>query len=296
MSPLTKLILIAQAVEFVAIHAHGQPVRDYVLDDRRVYPVPVSGARVTTVSFPSPISAIDGAVITTDGKTPGVFQIAHTKGTAYFSARALVKGAATNVNVRWNNRTYVFELQESTAPCYSLILRAGSDKLSAPAWPLTPNRLLGMLDRAKAFALLQQYQPDVVRDVEYRDCRATPLVSDCGSYEIRCVEAFRFPERDTLVFQITVSNKGDKPLEHTPEQLEVRVGEQVFTPSVADLASIIVPHGAATGYVAVTGTPTGGRNGLSLKNDFSFALSRRDPEVEGAVRGFEKLQTEGLAK
>jgi hypothetical protein len=296
MSPLTKLILIAQAVEFVAIHAHGQPVQDYVLDDHRIYPVPVSGTRVTTVSFPSPISAIDGALITTDGKTPGVFQIAHTKGTAYFSARALVKGAATNVNVRWNKRTYVFELQESAAPCYSLILRGDTEKVSGHTRPLTPNRLLGMLDKAKAFALLQQYQPDAVRDVEYRDCRATPLVSDCGTYEIRCVEAFRFPAQDTLVFQLTVSNKSDKPIEHTPERLQVRVGEHVFTPSVADLSSIIVPHGAATGYVAVTGTPTGGRNGLSLKNEFSFALSRRDPEVEAAVRSFEKLQTEGFAK
>ncbi len=296
MSPLVKFLLIAQAVEFVAIHAMGQPIRDFVLDDHTVYSVPVSGARVTTVTFPSPISAIDGALTTTDGKVPGLFQIAHTKGTAYFSARALVKGATTNLNVRWNNRTYVFELQESEKPCYSMILRSGSDKGSGPARPLTPNRLLGMLDKVKAFALLQQYQPDTVRDVEYRDYRATPIVSDCGSYDVRCVEAFRFPEQDSLVFQLTVSNKSDKPLEHTPERLEVRVGEHVFTPSVADLTSIVAPHGAATGYVAVTGSPNGGRNNLSLKNDFSFVLSRRDPVVEAAARGFEEMQTGGLAK
>jgi hypothetical protein len=113
---------------------------------------------------------------------------------------------------------------------------------------------------------------------------------------VRCMEAFRFPVQDTLVFQVTVINKADKPLQHTPEQLEVRVGEHIFTPSVADLTSIIVPHGAATGYIAVTGHPTGGRNGLSLKNDFSFVLSRRDPAVEAATRGFEELQTGGLAK
>ena len=296
MSPLVKFLLIAQTIEFVAIHAHGQQVRDFVLDDHTVYAVPVSGLRVTTVSFPSPIAAIDGALTTADGKTPGVFQIAHTKGTAYFSARALVKGATTNLNVRWNNRTYVFELKESEQPCYSMILRGGSEKSAGPTRLLTPNRLLGILDKAMACALLQQHQPDTVRDIEYRDCRATPLVSDCGDYEVRCTEAFRFPAQDTLVFQVTVSNKSDKPLQHTPEQLEVRVGEHVFTPSVADLASIIVPHGAATGYVAVTGNPTGGRNGLSLKNEFSFVLSRRDPAVEAVARGFDELQTGGLAK
>lgn len=297
MNRLTKLFFIAQAIEFVAIQAHGQQVRDFVLDDHTVYIVPVSGLRVTTVSFPSPIAAIDGALTTMNEKTPGVFQIAHTKGTAYFSARALVKGAATNLNVRWNNRTYVFELKESEQPCFSMILRSGGNaKGSGPARPLTPNRLLGVLDKAKAFALLQQYQPDAVRDVDYRDCRAKPLVSDCGDYEVRCLEAFRFPEHDTLVFQITVANRTEKPLEHSPERLEVRVGDHLFTPSVVDVTSVIAPHGAATGYVAVTGTPTGGRNNLSLKNEFTFVLSRRDAAVEAAARGFEELQTSGLSK
>lgn len=296
MNRLAKLFLLAQAIEFVAIQAHGQQVRDFVLDDHTVYAVPVSAARVTTISFPSPIAAIDGAMTTADGKTPGVFQIAHTKGTAYFSARALAKGAITNINVRWNNRTYVFELREDMEPCYSMILRTGGEKAGALSRPVTPNRLLGILDKAKAYPLLQQYQPDALRDVEFRDCRAKPLVSDCGEYEIRCSEAFRFPAQDTLVFQLTVANKTDKPIEHAPERLEVRVGEHVFTTSVADVASVIAPHGAATGYVAITGDPNGGRNGLSLKNDFAFVLSRRDAAVEAAAEGFEKLQTEGFAK
>ena len=251
---------------------------------------------VTTVSFPSPIAAIDGALTTTDGKTPGVFQIAHTKGTGYFSARALVKGATTNLNVRWNNRTYVFELRESTDPCYSIILRGGIEKGISPARPLTSNRLLGLLDKAKAFPLLQQYQPEAIQDVEYRDLRTKPLVSDCGAYEVRLEEAFRFPAEDTLVFQLMVANKTDRRIEHSPEQLEVRVGEQVFTPSVTDLPGGIAPHGSAAGYVAITGSPGGGPNNLSLKNDFTFVLSRRDAAVEAAARGFEKLQTEGLAK
>ena len=296
MNRLASLILIAETLHFGSIQAAEQRVQDFVLDDHTVYTVPVSAMRVTTISFPSPIAAIDGALTTADGKTPGVFQIAHTKGTAYFSARALAKGATTNLNVRWNNRTYVFDLRESAEPCYSLILRGGNEKSGSSARPLTPNRLLGILDKAKAFALLQQYQPEVVRDVEYRDCRAKPLLSDCGDYEVRLTEAFRFPEQDTLVFQLSVANKSDKPLEHQPERLEVRVGEQVFTPSLSDLSSILAPHGEATGYVAVTGNPSGGRNGLSIKNDFTFVLSRRDAAVEAATRGFDELQTTGLSK
>jgi hypothetical protein len=122
------------------------------------------------------------------------------------------------------------------------------------------------------------------------------LVSDCGDYEVKLTEAFRFPKDDTLIFQLAVLNKIDKPLQHSPERLEVHAGSQVFYPSLADLPTIVGPHGTATGYVAITGTPDGGRNNLSLKNDFTFALARLDPKVEAAVHGFDSLQTKGLQK
>ena len=272
MNLLTKFLLLAP---LLASSAPAQHVRDAVLDDHIVYALPVSATRVTTVSFPSPIAAIDGALITTDGKTPAVFQVAHTKGTAYFSARALAKDGVTNLNVRWNNRTYVFELRESNEPCYSFVLRSADDKAAKASRPLTPNRLLGLLDKVKAFPLLQQSQPNAVRDIEVRDMKAGPLVSDCGDYEIRCEAAFRFSAPDALVFQLTIINKTDKLLEHTPEKLEVRVGEQVLTPALADLDNRIEPRSTATGYIVLNCAVSPLRS-LSLKNEFSFNLIRHD--------------------
>jgi hypothetical protein len=296
MNRYVSLLLIVHALAFASAQAAEQQVQDLPLDDHMVYSVPVSALRVTTISFPSPIAAIDGALITTDGKTPGLFQIAHVNGTAYFSVRALAQGAVTNINVRWDDKTYVFELHENAESCcYSLILRDDDEKSEIPR-PLTPNRLLGLLDKAKAFPLLQQYHPDVIQDAEYRDCHAQPLVTDCGDYQVNLIEAFRFPNEDTVIFQLTVSNKGDKPLQHSPESLQVRVGDQVFYPSLADLPAIVAPHGVASGYIAITGTPDGGRNNLSLKNDFTFVLARLDPKVEAAVRDFDSLQTKGLSK
>lgn len=296
MNRLIKFLVSLLALGLGSVRGSGQQVQNFALDDHMVYAVPVSVMRVTTISFPSPISAIDGALTTADGKTPGFFQIAHTNGTAYLSIRALAKGATTNLNVRWNDRTYVFELRESEQACYSLILRSESEKSGLAAKPLTPNRLLGLLDKAKAFALLKQYHPEEVQDVEYRDCRAKPEVSDSGDYEVHLLEAFRFPSEDTLVFQLAVSNKADKPLQHSPERLQVRIGNLVFTSSVADLPAMVAPHGTASGYIAVTGTPMGGRNDLSLKNEFSFVLDRVDPKVEAAARDFDALQTKGLEK
>jgi hypothetical protein len=61
----------------------------------------------------------------------------------------------------------------------------------------------------------------------------------------------------------------------------VRIGDRVFNPSLTDLVSGIPPHESTLGYVLVSGGPAG-RNDLSLKNDFTFVLTRRDASPESA--------------
>ena len=84
-----------------------------MLDEHDIFAIPVSRNRVTTISFPGPISALEGANVTVDGSHPAFFQLAHTPGSYFFSVRSLARGAATNVNVRWNKKTYVLELRDS---------------------------------------------------------------------------------------------------------------------------------------------------------------------------------------
>lgn len=294
MNSLVKLI-IASGAPMLAAANPSPPIQDLILDDHTVYAVPVSGKRVTTISFPGPISAIDGAFVTTDPKNPGLFQLAHTKGTSYFSARALAKDAATNLNVRWNGRTYVFELKESSEPCYSVILLPRKSARENQQRPLTPSRLLGMLDKAKAFPLLRVHYPETFADIDFRDGTKEPSVSDCGDYEVRLQEAFRFNAEDTLVFRLTMKNKTAKPIVFVPDRTQMKVGAHTHFPAVAQLTDSIPPNGTIEGYLAVTGNSEGGRNDLSLKNDFTFALSRLSPDVQAAVRDFEKLH-DGFTK
>lgn len=275
MKPLANLILLSCFATRVAFAADaGKPIQDLILDDHSVYVVPVSGSRVTTISFPSAISAIDAALVTTDAKTAGLFQIAHTKGTSYFSARALAEDATTNLNVRWNGRTYVLELKESGAPWLSVIFQPSDENKAMRQRPLTPARLLGLLDKAKAFPLLKQHHPEALTNVDYRDGAKQPCVTDCGDYEVRVDEAFRFDLEDTLVFRLTLQNKTLKPIEFVPEQVQLKVGSQMLSPSVAQLGNLIPANGTSGGYVVFTDTPDGERNDLSLKNEFTFVLER----------------------
>src|ERR1017187_7241218 len=120
MKSIVSLILLTATVAL----AGSSAIQQVWLDDRVVVSVPVATNRVTTIIFPGPIEAIDGAGFTVDGKTPGQFQLAHAKGSAFLSVRALTGRAAGNLNVRWNNCTYVFELSASDTPMLSLIMES----------------------------------------------------------------------------------------------------------------------------------------------------------------------------
>ena len=189
--------------------------------------------------------------------------------------RALTRKAATNLNLHWNKRTYVFELIESDTPVLSLNLedRPASETVQ-PAPQVTPTRLLALLDKAKAFPLLKQQQPDAVAGAEARTFGDTPQISDFNDYEIRIEEVFRFNSEDTLVFHVTLRNKSGREIRYLPESFCVRVGNRLYYQSISDAPGVLPANSACTSYFAITGTPDGGRNELSLKNEFTVLVSR----------------------
>ncbi|MGA3145723.1 MAG: hypothetical protein ABSF10_22215 [Verrucomicrobiota bacterium] len=255
-------------------------IQQVLLDDRTAVSVPVATNRVTTISFPSAITAIDGAGITVDGKTPGLFQLAHSKGSAFLSVRALFPKASANLNIRWNDRTYVFELTESDQPVLSLNLEAPpkpEDEGVGHAPEVSPIKLLSLLDKARAFPLLKAQQPETVADVDFTTYDGKPLVSDFNDYQIQIEEAFRFNAEDTLVFRLVITNRVDAPLIYQPDSFTLRAGNRLYPQSISDADGIVPPNGRSIVYFAVSGSPDGGRNELSLRNAFTVLVTRVSP-------------------
>jgi hypothetical protein len=260
--------------------AGSSAIQQVMLDDRTMVSVPVATNRVTTISFPSAITAIDGAGITVDGKTPGLFQLAHTKGSAFLSVRALLPKASANLNIRWHDHTYVFELTESDQPVLALNLAAmptPEDAGVGRAPEVGPLKLLALLDKAKAFPLLKAQQPESVASVDFTTYDGKPLISDFNDYEIQIEEAFRFNTEDTLVFRIAITNKSDTPLLYQPDSFALRAGSRLYPQSISDANGTVPPKGRSVVYFAVTGTPDGGRNELSLRNAFTVLVTRLSP-------------------
>lgn len=249
------------------------------LDERAVVTVPVATNRVTTISFPGPITAIDAVGVSADPKVPGLFQLAHTKGSSFLSVRAAASKVTANLNIRWNKRTYVFEVVESDAPILALNLEDWAEAGAVQPAPLvTPTRLIALLDKAKAFPLLKQQQPESVAQVDARTFGNAPQVTDYLDYEIQIHEVFRFNSEDTLVFHITLRNKSEREIRYRPETFAVRVGTRLYPQSISDAPGVLPPKANATVYFAVTGTPDGGRNELSLKNEFTILVARTTPQ------------------
>jgi hypothetical protein len=273
MKSLHKLLFVLAPLS--AFAASREAIESAQLDDRVVYTVPIATNRVTTISFPSSIAAIDAAGVTADPKMAGQFQIAHTKGSAFFSVKALAAKASANVNVRWGKNTYVFQLEESPQPVLSLILETKPSSGGVkPAPVVLPARLLALLDKAKAFPLLKQQHPEAVASVDFTTFEKKPSVSDFNDYEIRVEEAFRFNAEDTIVLRLLLKSKSDAPIIYRPDSFSIRVGNRVYAQSISDAAGLIPPKAEATAYFAVTGTPDGGRNELSLKNEFTVLVER----------------------
>ena len=277
MKSIVSLFLLTASV---ALAQSSKEILKDFLDENVLTIVPVASNRVTTISFPSAITAIDGVSVTVDGKMPGLFQLAHTKGSAFLSVRALLPKASANLNIRWNNHTYVFELLESDVPVLSLNMEAPptpEEEGVGRAPEVSPLKLLALLDKAKAFPLLKAQQPESVADVGFTSYDGKPLVSDFDDYEIQIEQAFRFNAEDTLVFRAGITNKSDALLIYQPHSFALRAGNRLYPQSISAADGSVPPKGRSIVYFAVTGTPDGGRNELSLKNQFTVLVNRLSP-------------------
>jgi hypothetical protein len=120
------LVNFAGLAAMAFLQIHGQAGEDVLkekivretLNHNEPAVVKVGTNGVTSLEFPYRIEAIDGFGFS---QTPGsgdVFQISYTKGTNYFSVRALKPGATGNLTVVLDQKVYAFFFEESSNPTF----------------------------------------------------------------------------------------------------------------------------------------------------------------------------------
>jgi len=267
-----KLATLLAAIPLGLLAAESGPIRSFTLDERIVRDIGVSRSHVTTIAFPGPLQAIDAAYVTTDPAKPGFFQLAYQPGNHFLSVQALRKNREANVNVVYNRKTYVLRLIETNEPVLAVqFTESVAPTVTLRRAPLTPTRLLGVLQTAKAYPILAQQHPEAIRGVTV----ATPSrLMDYGDFTVHLSQVFRFDVEDALVFHVRITNRMDHEIRYVPTSLGIRVGERQFSSALTDASGVMPPRVASEAFFVVAGAPDGGRNDLSPKNNFTVLLTR----------------------
>ena len=251
---------------------------------------------ITTIEFPEKIEALDGfgfsANPALDG--PDLFQISFNKGTNFLSLKAVRAGVEGNLTVVIGGRVYALFCKEAPDPSFVVIFHESDTKHVAagqgdtqpkPTKQVSPARLLGFLDKLKAFPTLKVSAPEIYQNMDVAEPNTESGIS---GIEVDLKRVIRDDGLDSLGFEIQLSNKAEKDFFYDPEGFAVRVGNEVYQQSVSDAGGMVPAGKAQTAFFIVTGSATGGRNDLAVTNKFEVMLQ----PVQGELDPQRKVSTE----
>jgi hypothetical protein len=270
------VLIFVVASWFVQSALAGQIVQK-PLDEFVIYNLPVAcQSGNTTVLFPSAISGLYAKSVAAQEQPNADFVLSFTPGNFYFTVRALKKEAEDHLTVIYNRKVYVLHLSASGKPFYSVTFFQGGN-IRTPARHVIPERLLSLLDKAKAYPLFQKDHPDALADVLHVAPNTTNYY-DNFKVVIRAV--WRFEEEDTLVFRIDLENASNSTIYYKPQDLAVRLEDRIYTQSLADASGVMPPKSTTPAFFAITGNGSGGRNNLAPDNKWNVLVVRVGSERE----------------
>lgn len=265
-------ILIFVPISLVAKSRGPDLVKEFPLDERSVYSIGVGQEVPTTVMFPGKIAAISGANIAVAENADADLSMSHTENAYFFHVRAIKDNSNAAANVIYKGKTYVLSFYADENPMRSVTFyepQAASGRVQRRN--VTPEVLLGLLDRAKNYKFFEYQYPEIVQQIDVDYPKSLTLYKE---YDVELDEVLRFDQEDTLVFRVKFTNKTDCDIYYQPQRLGVRVGENVYYASITDASGIMPAYSDTYGYFAITGKPNGGRANLSVRNDFNVIVTQ----------------------
>ena len=167
-------------------------------------------------------------------------------------------------------------MSASEKPFYSVTFFQGGNTRAA-ARPVVPERLLSLLDKAKAYPLFQKDHPDALAGVLHA---APNAVNYYDNFRVITRDVWRFEEEDTLIFRIDLENTSDRTIYYKPQDLAVRLEDRIYTQSLADASGVMPPKSTTPAFFAITGNGSGGRNNLAPDNKWNVLVVRVEGQRE----------------
>ncbi|MBN8710198.1 MAG: hypothetical protein BGO12_19995 [Verrucomicrobia bacterium 61-8] len=269
----------------LAVTAYAGPITQKPLDEFVIYDIPVaSKTGTTTIMFPSEISGLFAKSVAAQEQENAGFLISFTPGNFYFTIRALKKDAEDHLTVIFNRKAYVLHLTASEKPFYNVTFyqdeRKGKD---GGRVAIVPERLLSLMDKAKAYPLFKANHPDALAGVLH----AVPGITNYyDGFNVRIRDVWRFEQDDTLIFRLEFENTSDRTVYYKPQDLAVRLDERIYTQSLADASGVMPPKSVTPAFFAITGNGQGGRNNLDPDNKWNVLVIRAGSETAALTPNF----------
>jgi hypothetical protein len=262
----------------LAVTAYAGPITQKPLDEFVIYDIPVaSKTGTTTIMFPSEISGLFAKSIAAQEQENAGFLISFTPGNFYFTIRALKKDAEDHLTVIFNRKAYVLHLKASEQPFYNVTFyqdeRKGKDGGRAA---IVPERLLSLMDKAKAYPLFSANRPDALAGVLHA---APGIANYYDGFTVRIRDVWRFEQDDTLIFRLELENTSDRAVSYKPQDLAVRLDDRIYTQSLADASGVMPAKSITPAFFAITGNGQGGRNNLAPDNKWNVLVIRAEPQT-----------------
>jgi len=262
----------------LAATAYAGPITQKPLDEFVIYDIPVaSKTGTTTIMFPSEISGLFAKSIAAQEQENAGFLISFTPGNFYFTIRALKKDAEDHLTVIFNRKAYVLHLTACEKPFYNVTFYQDERKAKdGGRTAIVPERLLSLMDKAKAYPLFEKNHPDALAGVLH----AVPGITNYyDGFNVRVRDVWRFEQDDTLIFRLELENTTDRAIYYKPQDLAVRLDERIYTQSLADASGVMPPKSITPAFFAITGNGQGGRNNLAPENNWNVLVVRAEPQT-----------------
>jgi hypothetical protein len=159
------------------------------------------------------------------------------------------------------------------------------DEILAKNKPVSPARLLGFLDKVKAFPTLKVSAPEIFHGMDVAEPNSD---SSVAGVQVLLRRVIRDDSIDAVGFEIELANKTNQDFLYDPESFGVRAGDEVYQQAVADASGLVPAGKCQSAFFVVTGTAIGGRNDLAVTNRFEVVMR----PVQGEGDPHRKVSTE----
>lgn len=289
MNILRRLSLMLLCLLPQLMPAQVQEGRELVMLDPKklVNEVAINTTVATTITFPERITLMTGFGLVTE---PGAAQQLEQSKVALVHyqnvledtlvVRLVKVGEPCHVTIRTAKHIHLLRFVASDEANLAVIVPPPLEKDAAvqtSAENIVKNRinysteeLVGVLSKAKNRKALQPLNPGLFTGwLERNDLDMSVTNNDLTAaiYEIQ-----RQPAKDATVFRCWITNTGAQSYEFEPNGVKVRVGERTYDPQLVDCSGLVQPGQKVPLDIVLQGGPAGGREGLSINQDFRIEL------------------------